>query len=212
MAPFVVRELSTATWPDFVDLFSRGNGWDFCSCMAYQWERPPQTGRRPGVMERNREAKRALVEQGRAHGVLVFQDGEPIGWCQFGRGTELRPVGDRRRSPAALSEDERAPWRLSCFVTDRRFRRRGVAGAALRGALEVIRAAGGGLVEGYPVASWAASPGGPGSVEGIGAVPAARGTFGNVSTQGTVSMFRRAGFRPAGVVARTHVLMRRLIA
>ena len=33
---------------------------------------------------------------------------------------------------------------------DRRYRRRGVAALALRGALDLIAAAGGGVVEGYP--------------------------------------------------------------
>jgi len=41
-------------------------------------------------------------------------------------------------------------YRLTCFLIDRDHRRRGVSGAALRGALDLIAQAGGGVVEGYP--------------------------------------------------------------
>jgi GNAT superfamily N-acetyltransferase len=39
---------------------------------------------------------------------------------------------------------------ITCIFVDRDYRRRGVAGVALRGALELIAKAGGGVVEGYP--------------------------------------------------------------
>jgi GNAT superfamily N-acetyltransferase len=41
-------------------------------------------------------------------------------------------------------------YRLGCFFVDRRYRRQGVAAAALDGALELIAEAGGGVVEAYP--------------------------------------------------------------
>ncbi|MGI8949398.1 MAG: hypothetical protein ACR2FV_15780 [Ornithinimicrobium sp.] len=41
-------------------------------------------------------------------------------------------------------------YRLTCFFVDRRCRRKGVATAALDGALALIAADGGGLVETYP--------------------------------------------------------------
>ena len=45
-------------------------------------------------------------------------------------------------------------------------------------------------------------------VPGIGIVNAAHGTFGNVSTQGTMTMFEREGFVPVAIHRRTHVVMR----
>jgi hypothetical protein len=41
-------------------------------------------------------------------------------------------------------------YRTTCFFIDRDHRRRGVSAAALRGALDLIAQAGGGVVEGYP--------------------------------------------------------------
>jgi hypothetical protein len=59
--------------------------------------------------------------------------------------------------PGAERLDRRIPplgdgvmWRVTCFVTVVARRRCGVAGLALRGAIEAIRSRGGGLIEAYP--------------------------------------------------------------
>ena len=41
-------------------------------------------------------------------------------------------------------------YRLTCFFTDKDYRRQGVAAVALRGTLDLIASAGGGIVEAYP--------------------------------------------------------------
>ena len=41
-------------------------------------------------------------------------------------------------------------YRLTCIFVDKAYRHRGVAEAALRGALDLIAKSGGGVVEGYP--------------------------------------------------------------
>ncbi len=41
-------------------------------------------------------------------------------------------------------------YRITCFFVDRRYRHKGVAALALRGALDLIARAGGGVVEAYP--------------------------------------------------------------
>jgi len=80
------EELSERTWPDFEKLFSGGGGWDFCWCMAHQ--RGPHASRqefrtRAEVGVQNHQLKRKLVQQGQAHGVLVYADDEPVGWCHY---------------------------------------------------------------------------------------------------------------------------------
>ncbi len=152
---------------------------------------------------RNHQDKKQLVDQGRAHGILVYANGEPIGWCQYGPGNEL-PVVDasRTKPPLAPAEGTQKGWRVTCFVVDTKHRRNGVAGLALRTALDSIRTRGGGLVEAYPIASWTHGRGatqGAVCVQGVGLVAPAWGSFGNVSTSGTVSMFEKAGFKPVAV-------------
>jgi GNAT superfamily N-acetyltransferase len=197
---YQTRELSKQTWPDFEKLFSRGNGWDFCWCMAFH--NAPRASRtefrtRREVSVRNHQDKKDLLDQGAAHGVLVYADGEPVGWCQYGSSQEL--CG---RSPAEPPSSEQQVWRITCFVVDRKHRRKGVAGVALRAALEAIRNKGGGLVEAYPVACW--TDGTTGSEQAVyvgevGPVAPAWGGFGNVSTSGVVSMFEKEGFAPVAV-------------
>jgi GNAT superfamily N-acetyltransferase len=190
------KELSTATWPDFERLFSQGNGWDFCWCTAAQ--RSPdmpaaKTRTRAEASLRNRPYKRELVEQGHAHGILVYDGDEPIGWCQYGPVDEL---------PGMADDDPPAQWRITCFVVAKSYRRRGVAGIALRAALDAIRKRGGGLVEAHPIASWTHGRTGTGEatyVQGVGPIAPAHGSFGNVSTAGTASMFEREGFTAVDV-------------
>ena len=44
----------------------------------------------------------------------------------------------------------RPDFRITCLFVDRRYRRKGMASVAVRGALALIADAGGGLVESYP--------------------------------------------------------------
>ena len=68
-----------------------------------------------------------------------------------------RSTGRSRNSPNIHhrkqweAEVERRPdYRITCLFVDRRYRRKGMAEVAVRGALALIAAAGGGLVESYP--------------------------------------------------------------
>jgi GNAT superfamily N-acetyltransferase len=237
---YTTKELSKSTWPDFEWLFSQGNGWDHCWCMAFQRDRSRSRGRQRTRAEKsvtNREDKKRLVDEEGSHGILVYAHGEAIGWCQYGPADELLSV-DRRRTKKRMAEEESSDrlWRITCFVTSKKHRRKGVAGIALRAALEAIRQKGGGLVEGYPVAHWhidrelgqlVREYGSRSSevqghraarkrlagvfVHDIGPVEGAHGGFSNVSTQGTVSMFEKAGFKAVAVIARTHVLMKKTV-
>jgi ribosomal protein S18 acetylase RimI-like enzyme len=143
----------------------------------------------------NRREKRDLVEKGCAHGILVYADGEPIGWCQYGSREELPRVdsSSRYRRLALENRGERM-WRITCFVVDKEYRRRGVASAGLRAALEAIGRKGGGLVEAYPVSK---------TDQGS-----------NYIYCGTVSMFKKAGFKtitPLTTGRTSTVVMRKTI-
>src|SRR5437667_9310890 len=83
---YTTKELSKKTWPDFERLFSQKNGWDFCWCMHFHRPRglPKNkwlyTRAERGV--RNRQEKRELVGRECGHGILVYANEEPVGWCQ----------------------------------------------------------------------------------------------------------------------------------
>lgn len=199
---YITKELSLETWPDFVKLFSQGNGWDHCQCMHFH--RPcalPKSEWLPTRSQRavrNQRQKRELVACDRSHGVLVYLNEEPVGWCQFGPSDELpRIANSRKYKTLALVRTTRKLWRITCFVVLRDFRKKGVASAALQAALASIKANGGGLVEAYPINRWL------------------RRAFGNESTHGTASMFARQGFKRVAPFGSTrfssHLLMRRTV-
>jgi len=173
-----------------------------CTLPKSQWRRT-----RAERGERNRRDKKELVEEGRAHGILVYADGEPVGWCQYGPQEEL-PRIDSSRSYKAL-QLETTPgrlWRITCFVTDKKHRRRGVAGAALKAALESIRQKGGSVVEAFPLIPWEELC--RARIRRSGYAPA----FGNESTHGTLSMFEKQRFKVVGPYGLSNVVVRKPIA
>jgi len=79
--------------------------------------------------------------------------------------------------------------RITCFVVDRNYSRRGVASVALDSALESIKEKGGGVVDAYPATR-----------KGALAV-----------WFGKLSMFEKRGFRTIAPYGRSNVLTRRTI-
>lgn len=143
-AELTVRPLGVDTWPAFARLAEANNGvWGGCWCMGFHVRLG--TGR---TAEQNRAEKEHRVAEGRAHAALVFDGDDCLGWCQFGSPAELPEVKSRRRYEQGLTTPP--DWRITCFFTGKGLRRRGVANAALGGALAEIARSGGGTVEGYP--------------------------------------------------------------
>jgi GNAT superfamily N-acetyltransferase len=96
----------------------------------------------------NRERKLSSVCEGTAHAALVFDGNECVGWCQFGEPDELPRI--KSRAAYEKGRTKSPDWRIACCFVGKGHRRRGVAAAALAGALELIADLGGGTVEGYP--------------------------------------------------------------
>jgi GNAT superfamily N-acetyltransferase len=98
--------------------------------------------------EGNRDLKHRLVEDGMAHAALVFDGDAAVGWCEYGTPEQLPNI--YHRAQYEKEQDLVPDYRLPCFFIDRGHRRQGVAAAALRGALDLIARASGGVVQGYP--------------------------------------------------------------
>ena len=139
-----VRPLDEDTWPAFARLVEANNGiWGGCWCMAFH-AKPDG----PRTAQTNRDEKLERVRTGTTHNALVLDGDDCLGWCQFGTPAELPVVKSRRRYEKGLTM--LPDWRITCFFTGKGHRKRGVAGAALGGALAEIARLGGGTVEGYP--------------------------------------------------------------
>ena len=145
MEDFTIRPLGPSTWDAFARLVERHNGvWGGCWCTWFH----TMAGEKERNADANRSLKQRLVAEGRAHAALVFDGERAVGWCQFGPPDELPNIYHRKEYEAGLRR--RPDYRVTCFFVDRDYRRKGVAEAALRGALGLIAQAGGGVVEGYP--------------------------------------------------------------
>lgn len=141
---YTTRPLTPDTWDDFAELVEANNGvWGGCWCMGFHPE-----GFGAGSRDGNREAKRAHTERGSVHQVLVYADGACVGWCQYGSPAELPNIKNLKKY--ASGAGELPDWRIGCIFTGSKHRGQGVARAAVAGALEAIRVAGGGVVEAYP--------------------------------------------------------------
>ena len=137
---YLVRPLGASTWDAFAELVERNNGiFGGCWCIAYHLERGEKG-------TDYRAAKETRVRNGRAHAALVLDDdGAAQGWCQYGSPGELPNIKHRREYDK--DAPPRPDWRITCFYVDKKHRGRGIARAALEGALGQIAEAGGGRVE-----------------------------------------------------------------
>ncbi|MQA11676.1 MAG: GNAT family N-acetyltransferase [Pseudonocardiaceae bacterium] len=183
-----VRPLDKVTWSDFAQLVERHNGvWGGCWCMGFHAE---GVGRSK-TPEQNQSEKHSRVQEGRAHAALVYDGPACVGWCQFGATDELPRI---KRQRAYLADLETLPdWRITCFFVDSKYRRRGVAAAALEGALREIARLGGGTVESYP--------------EDV----AGRSTSGSFLHNGTVSVFESHGFERARRIGKHHWVVTKVV-
>ena len=188
MTGFSVKPLDETTWPDFARLVERHNGvWGGCWCMAFHAEGVGRTK----TAAQNRSEKECRVREGRAHAALVYDGATSVGWCQFGPPDELPRIKHKRAYLEGLTV--LPDWRITCFFVDREYRGKGVASAALEGALRDIARLGGGTVESYPEA-----------VEG-------RSVSGSFLHNGTVSMFERQGFRRARRLGKNHWVVNKVV-
>jgi len=192
VSSFETRELSKKTWGDFERLFRKPGGWGACWCAYYQRPGPLPKGETAGLTikqraARNRRDKKALVEKGCAHGILVYSKNEPVGWCQYGPKGELPRIDAGRKYRGLHLGNEARLWRITCFCVDKKYRKMNVASVGLSAALESIRKKGGGTIEAFPVTR--------------------KGAL--ATWFGTVSMFRKQGFEVVAPFGKSNVLMRR---
>ena len=146
MTDYEVKALTTDTWDAFAALAEKHNGvWGGCWCTYFHLYPDPQEERRALG---HREFKRQLVEAGRAHAALVFDGDAAVAWAQYGTVDELQNIHHRKEWEKGVLR--RPDFRITCLFVDRDYRRKGMASVAVRGALALISAAGGGLVESYP--------------------------------------------------------------
>jgi len=145
MTSYTVEALTPQTWDAYARLMERHNGvFGGCWCTYFQTMHDDKTF----DADDNRSLKQRLVEEGRAHAALVVDGAEAVAWAQYGPPEELPNIYHRKQYDE--TQDVVPDYRVTCIFVDKKYRRQGVTELALRGALDLIAQAGGGVVEGYP--------------------------------------------------------------
>lgn len=183
-APLRTRLLDPGTFPDFARLIESEKIWGGCWCLGFHDRALLGSGD-------GRSVKQALVEADRSHAALVYDGADVVGWAQYGCAAELPALKNRREYEANL--DRLPDWRLACLYVAKSHRHRGVANAAVAGALAAIAEAGGGVTEAYPE-----------EVEG-------RKVSGSFLWNGTLPMYERHGFERVRRLGKHKWVVRRVI-
>jgi len=168
-----IHPLTATWWPALEDLFGPAGASNGCWCMY--WRIGPRYRERPRADSKHDLEQ--LAASRRPPGLLAFDGGIAVGWCELAPRTDL---GWLAHTQHLRPVDDLPVWSIPCFYIRRTHRRQGVMDALIEAALPVAASAGAPAVEAYPVDT---------------AVP---GHTGNLFP-GVASAFTRHGFR---VVAR----------
>ena len=178
--------LTPDRFEDFADVINRTRRANHCWCLSHRL--------RAGEIEElgggsREQAMRSLCERDHPPGVVIYRDGEPVGWCNIGPRTEISRLANSR---LIRPIDDLPVWSIVCVVVRSGHRRQGVTAPLLEGAVAYAASHGAPAVEAYPV-----DP--PGRMDLT------------MAFVGTKSMFERAGFRVVGSTGAVASGMPRLI-
>lgn len=139
------RELTPDRWSDLEALFGARGACGGCWCMLWRLKRS-EFEKQKGAQ--NKASFKAVVDSGKAPGILAYANGSPIGWCALAP-RETYPALDRSRVLKRI--DDKPVWSIVCLFIARPYRRKGVSVRLLKAAADYVRHLGGKIVEGYPV-------------------------------------------------------------
>jgi GNAT superfamily N-acetyltransferase len=139
-----IRPLTAATWPALEDLFGPAGASNGCWCMY--WRVGPGYGRRP--RDDNRNDLRQLAGSDRSPGLVAFDAGLAVGWCQLAPRADLSWLA---RARYLQPVDDLAVWSIPCFYVRRTHRGRGVMGALIEVSVSAAAVGGAPALEAYPV-------------------------------------------------------------
>ena len=173
-APLTFRSLTPKLMDDMGRVL-RGSWGSSCWCLhprltEAQMRELPGTG---PMKDRRRAAMAKLARRRRAPGLIAFEGAEPVGWVAVAPRAELARVDKSRATPRV---DDTEVWVIPCVTVMKTARRRGIAVALIKAAVQYAAEQGAPAVEAYPRAGTAR-------------------TGDDNAYFGTEPLFRRAGFK-----------------
>jgi len=164
----------------FDNAFSDNPDWAGCYCAFYDDPRPDTEwdASVPGFAERNRENRARTISEGKAHGLMAYETGRPVGWVNAG---PLDNYGNLRIFKEAAERGGPSVGGIMCFVIHPDHRGQGVASALLKHVDDYFRDFQLAVAEGYPRKARPDNPDLP---------------WGAAFYKGSPDMYRKAGFEP----------------
>jgi GNAT superfamily N-acetyltransferase len=157
-APLItVRPANEATCEDLDAVFGERGSAATCRCQRYKLAPGEAFKHNPAEVRADRHRAQAACgdpRSPRTSGLVAYVDGAPAGWCAveprpayFGLLRVYRVPWDGR------SEDREDPgiWAVTCLLARAGYRRRGVAHALARAAVDFARDRGARALEAYPM-------------------------------------------------------------
>jgi hypothetical protein len=144
------RPLERNTWSDFEEMFLRHKGVrGGCWCV---YHRMSSSAYSKSTREERYALMKSYLDAGTACGIVMYQDGRPVGWCNVGP-AEYFVSFDRSPAYQALliPQEFRPRWRIACVFVDKAYRKRHLSASVLSFTMKHIAKNGGGIVEAYPI-------------------------------------------------------------
>jgi GNAT superfamily N-acetyltransferase len=138
-------DIQPADWPGFTEIMGEKGGCGGCWCMLWRRSRGEMAA---GMGEGNRLAMQSLFAKGQVPGLVARLDGAAVGWIQV----DERAAFPRLATSRILQPVDDAPvCSISCFLVDKRFRKRGLSRDLLQAACRFAAERGAKVIEGYPI-------------------------------------------------------------
>ena len=139
------QPLSKDNWDKFVALFGNRGACGNCWCMFYRLKQADFKAGKVNDINKNR--MKELVWGEKPVGLLAIYEGQAIAWCAFAPREDYLKLENSRVHKRI---DDKPVWSIPCFFIDKKFRRKGVSVALLKGIIEYARKNKIGIVEAYP--------------------------------------------------------------
>ena len=156
-APITVVPANEASWEDLEAVFGTSGDPSRCWCQRYKMaprESWASVGPEELAFRLRQQTDCGHAQSDSTSGLVAYLDGEPVGWCAVEPRTAYARLLTKTRVPWDGRDEDKADgsvWAVTCFVTRKGFRRRGVSYALARAAAEHARRRGARAVEGYPM-------------------------------------------------------------
>jgi GNAT superfamily N-acetyltransferase len=132
-------------WDKFAALFGARGACANCWCMFYRLK--PAEFKEGKVNDINKNRMKELIWQGKQVGIIAIHEGQAIAWCAFAPREGYIKLENSRVHKRI---DNEPVWSIPCFFIDKKFRRKGISVALLKGVIEYARKNKIRVIEAYP--------------------------------------------------------------